>query len=74
MASPSPSRWRVVSFAGTLIPERKERVERQLLFGVDDVEDDSPSVTLSAELQEELVKLMAEAIAAVLARDGGDDE
>ena len=63
-----------MSPAGTLIPEGEERVERQLLLEWGDDLDDSPPVTLSTELQEDLVRLMAELIAAALAQDGGNNE
>lgn len=72
--SASRIRRRVVFPAGTLFPEREGRVERQLLLKVGDDVGDSPPVTLSAELQEELVRLMAEMIAVALAQDGGNDE
>jgi hypothetical protein len=48
-------------------------VDRQLRFELEDVSD-APPVALSAELQEQLVILMADAIAAMVAQEGSDDE
>jgi hypothetical protein len=49
-------------------------VDRQLRLELSDKDEQAPTVALSAELQEQLIALMASAIAAVLGDDGGDDE
>ena len=73
MAKPRRTWSRVTSRPGTLTPERKDRVDRQLRLELEDVSD-APPVALSAELQEQLVILMADAIAAMVAQEGSDDE
>jgi len=66
---------RVPSLAGSYTPERKDRVDpQQLQLELTDDVSHTPPVTLSAELQEQLVTLMADAIATVLQQDGGHDE
>jgi hypothetical protein len=74
VAKPQRSRARVASGPGTLTPERKDRVNRQLQLELEDVADAPPAVALSVELQEQLVILMADAIAAMVAPERGDDE
>jgi hypothetical protein len=56
-----------------LTPGEEGSVNRQLQLELDDVTD-APSVALSAELQEQLVILMADAIAAMVVQERDDDE
>ena len=48
-------------------------MDRQLQLELEDVTD-APPVALSAELQEQLVILMADAIAAMVVQERSDDE